>query len=88
MPETDGLETIRRIRAQSQYEQLPIIALTAKATRDDRQSCLEAGASDYMSKPTDRDQLLTLTFRRLVFRLTPQSAAIYAVFSLWCVERQ
>ncbi|MBV9282533.1 MAG: response regulator, partial [Chloroflexi bacterium] len=60
MPDLDGYETIRRIRALPQFRSLPIVAVTARAMRSDRQRCLEAGASDYLSKPVDVDQLLSV----------------------------
>ena len=60
MPEMDGYETMRRIRANKKYESMPMIALTAKAMKGDREKCIEAGASDYVSKPVDVDQLLSL----------------------------
>ncbi len=60
MPEIDGYETMRHIRALEQFDTLPIIALTAKAMSDDRQKCLDAGANDYLSKPIETDKLLSL----------------------------
>jgi HAMP domain-containing protein/signal transduction histidine kinase/CheY-like chemotaxis protein len=60
MPEMDGYETIRRIRAEPAFRTLPILALTAKAMKGDREKCIEAGANDYISKPVNTDQLLSL----------------------------
>ncbi|CAN5755505.1 HAMP domain-containing protein [soil metagenome] len=60
MPEMDGYETMRAIREHARFRQLPIIAVTAKAMMGDREKCIEAGASDYIAKPVDMDQLLSL----------------------------
>ncbi len=60
MPEMDGFETMKRIRSSSKYKNLPMLALTAKAMKDDKQKCIDSGANDYVTKPIDIEQLLSL----------------------------
>ncbi|MGZ8829947.1 MAG: response regulator, partial [Thermoanaerobaculia bacterium] len=60
MPEMDGFEATQRIRGMEEFKNLPIIALTAKAMKGDREKCMEAGASDYITKPIDTQQLVSL----------------------------
>jgi CheY-like chemotaxis protein len=60
MPEMDGYQTMHEIRAEPRFRSLPILALTAKAMKGDREKCLDAGASDYIAKPVDTEQLLSL----------------------------
>ena len=60
MPEMDGYETMKQIRSQEKFKSLPVIALTAKAMKDDKQKCIDAGANDYITKPIDIDRLLSL----------------------------
>jgi CheY-like chemotaxis protein len=60
MPEMDGFQTMREIRKNPQFRTLPMLALTAKAMKGDREKCLDAGASDYIAKPVNTEQLLSL----------------------------
>jgi CheY-like chemotaxis protein len=60
MPEMDGYEATRRIRREKRYADLPIIAVTARAMKDDQVRCLEAGANDFLSKPVDTEKLMSL----------------------------
>ena len=60
MPEMDGYEAMNRIRNQIKFRNLPVIALTAKAMKDDKQKCIDAGANDYITKPIDVERLLSL----------------------------
>ena len=65
MPEMDGFEAIKAIRNEARYKAVPIIAVTAKALKEDRERCIRAGASDYLPKPFDPDEL-TLIVKRAV----------------------
>jgi CheY-like chemotaxis protein len=67
MPEMDGYETMREIRMQPQFQAIPLIAVTAKAMKGDREKTLQAGAWDYLSKPVDTDQMLSV-LRNWLFR--------------------
>jgi CheY-like chemotaxis protein len=60
MPEMDGMETMREIRKVPRLKNLPIVAVTAKAMKGDREKCIEAGAWDYLSKPVDTEQMLAV----------------------------
>ena len=60
MPEMDGIDTMREIRKFPELRSLPIIAVTAKAMKGDREKCIEAGAWDYLSKPVDSEQMLAV----------------------------
>ena len=60
MPDMDGYETMRQIRRLERFRKLPIIAITAKAMKGDREKCIAAGASEYISKPVDTDQLVSM----------------------------
>jgi CheY-like chemotaxis protein len=60
MPDMDGYETIREVRTRRGFADLPVVAVTAKAMKGDRQKCIEAGASDYVSKPVDIDHLTSV----------------------------
>ena len=73
MPEMDGYETMQEVRKRPELADLPLIAVTAKAMKGDRQKCLDAGASDYIAKPVDIELLLAL-LRVWVARSREQSA--------------
>jgi len=60
MPEMDGFTAMREIRSRPEWSKVPIIALTAKAMKDDQEKCLAAGANDYIAKPLDVEKLLSL----------------------------
>jgi len=69
MPEMDGYQAIRLIREDPRFERLPIVALTAKAMKGDREKCIEVGATDYLSKPIDPDALAAILHTRLTGRV-------------------
>ncbi|HKQ69799.1 MAG TPA: response regulator, partial [Polyangiaceae bacterium] len=73
MPELDGYETLARIRENPKYKALPIIAITAKALKEDREKCIQAGAFDYLPKPVDPDKLIQLI--RMWTRIHPARSA-------------
>jgi CheY-like chemotaxis protein len=75
MPEMDGYETTRAVRQIAEFRSLPIIALTAKAMKGDREKCLQAGASDYVTKPVDLDQLFSVL--RVWIARGHESSALY-----------
>ncbi len=60
LPEMDGYDTMRAIRQMFSFHELPIVALTAKAMKGDREKCIDAGASDYIAKPVETEELLSL----------------------------
>ncbi|HVR64618.1 MAG TPA: response regulator [Polyangia bacterium] len=72
MPEMDGYEAMRRIRAEARHAALPVVALTAKAMTGDEKKCLEAGASAYLSKPIDPDRLLAMLSQMLDKEASPR----------------
>jgi CheY-like chemotaxis protein len=71
MPEMDGYETMRSIRAREKFRHLPVIAVTAKAMKEDREKCIQAGASDYAAKPVDIDQIISVL--RVWLRKSPHA---------------
>jgi CheY-like chemotaxis protein len=76
MPDMDGYETMSLIRKSPQHRLLPILALTAKAMKGDREKCLEAGASDYIAKPVNTEELLGL-LRIWLFGKQTNPGALY-----------
>ena len=85
MPEMDGYETMGRIRSDPRLSHIPLISVTAKAMKGDRQKCLDAGASDYIAKPVDIELLLAL-LRVWVARSREQSVEAAEVIPLEAAE--
>jgi CheY-like chemotaxis protein len=85
MPDMDGYETMQQIRSREQLAEVPLIAVTAKAMKGDRQKCLDAGASDYIAKPVDIELLLAL-LRVWVARSREAAAAAAAPIPLEAAE--
>jgi CheY-like chemotaxis protein len=81
MPDMDGYETIREVRSRPGLQDLPIVAVTAKAMKGDRQKCIQAGASDYVSKPVDIDHLASV-LRVSIQRADSMKVASDSVVSL------
>jgi two-component system chemotaxis sensor kinase CheA len=74
MPEMDGYQAMRTIRGMAKFKKLPIIALTAKAMKEDKERCIQAGASDYLTKPVQVDQLMTI-INLLLFKNSEEGSA-------------
>ena len=85
MPEMDGYETMKQIRQRPELGDIPLIAVTAKAMKGDRQKCLDAGASDYIAKPVDIELLLAL-LRVWVSRAREATVAAATSVSLEAAE--
>ena len=78
MPDMDGYETMNEIRKSAKFKNLPIIALTAKAMQGDREKCIKAGANDYISKPVNIENLLSILNKYLSAEVVSKQAEIFA----------